>query len=257
MSRTTRQMVEAEAGFAMIFTLLLTVIIVATSIAIGGLMIHQVKPTLFSKKNVRTVDAASAGLQAAVGQLRSSSTSGAGDLTKLPCSDPADAGGVSLRVGNPTQSVSVAGDEITGTVSNDGTSTDTATYRTVIAYYSLDPTPHETDSTTAWWTNNDIACKAGIVKSVPTYAFIQSYGAGDGLPGLSSDTTGNRTQHAIYQFLATNGNTVGGRMPEYIAGMAGGSAGTMCMDAGTDTPVAGATLTMQPCLALGAPRRAT
>lgn len=252
MSRIKCRIAEAEAGFAMIFTILLTVIIVASSIAVGGLLVHQVNPSLFAKKNTRTVDAASAGLQAALGQLRGSQSSGSGDLTKLPCSDTADQGGVDIQVGSPTQSVTVSGDEITGTVSNDGTSTDVATYRADIVYYTKDPTPHESDSNTNWWSNNDIACKAGLVKSVPSYAFIQSYGQGAKLPQLSNPTTGNRTQHAVYQFLATNGNTVGGRIPEYYNSASGGQP-VMCLDAGSDEPSAGTIPRMKPCQALGTP----
>lgn len=246
-----RRMDEADGGFAMIFTILLTVIIVASSIAVGGLLVHQVNPSLFSKKNVRTVDAASAGMQAALGQLRSAQVSGAGDLTKLPCSDTTDASGVTLQTGNPTQSVTVAGDSITGTVESDGSSANTATYRTVIAYYATDPTSHEADSDLSWWSANAIPCKAGLVKSVPTYAFIQSYGQGDKLPGLTSGSTGNRTQHAIYQFLATNSNTQGGRLPEYYTT---GDSPVMCMDAGS-APAVGTTMTMQKCLALGTPQQ--
>jgi Tfp pilus assembly protein PilX len=249
MTRISRRMVDADTGFAMIFTLLLTVIMVASSIAVAGLMLSQVKPSMFSKKNVRTVDAASAGMQTALGQLRSASVGGSGDLTKLPCSDPSDLGGISLLAGNPSRTITVPGDQITGTVSDDGTSTDTVTYRTVIAYFQTDPTAHETDTTSTWWTSNAIPCKAGLVKTVPSFAFIQSFGAGAALPGLSLSTTGNRTQHAIYQFSATNGNTVGGRLAEFVNGVTP-QPDNMCLDAGT-SPAVGTTMTMQPCLALG------
>jgi Tfp pilus assembly protein PilX len=252
MTPITRRMPEADSGFAMIFTVLLTVIILASSIAVAGFLVHQVNPSLLSKKNVRTVDAASAGLQAALGQLRNSSSSGSGDLTKLPCSDTSDAGGVAIQVGNPTQTVTVSGDEIDGTVANDGVSTDTATYRADIVYFATDPTSHEGDSSTSWWSNNAIPCKAGLVKSVPSYAFIQSFGQGAKLPDISNASTGNRTQHAIYQFQASNGNTVGGRMAEYYSSASGGQP-VMCMDAGSSTPVAGAIPVMKPCQALGTP----
>ncbi|MBV9486485.1 MAG: hypothetical protein JO246_10545, partial [Frankiaceae bacterium] len=194
-------------------------------------------------------DAASAGMQAALGQLRNTVTNGGGDLTKLPCSDPVDAGGVQIQTGSPVQTGSVPGDELDGTVLDNGRAADTATYRTVIVYFQTDPTSHENDSTLSWWTNNAIPCKAGIVKYVPSYAFIQSYGVGQGLPGLASSHTGNRTEHGIYQFQATNGNTQGGRMPEYISG----SQDTICMDTGTgdNTPPAGTVPHMKACQALG------
>lgn len=245
----TRRTCDSDSGFAMIFTILLTVIIVASSVAVAGVMLHQVNPSLFSKKSLRTVDAASAGMQAALGQLRSASTAGAGDLTKLPCTDPVDKGGVSLKTGTPLTTFTVPGDQITGTVANDGVSTDTAAYRTVIVYFATDPTPHETDPTSTWWTSNAISCKAGLVKTVPSFAFIQSFGSAAGLPGLASASTGNRTQHAIYQFSATNGNTVGGNIAEFNSN----AQRSECLDAG-DTPGTSA-LTLAPCLALGTPRQ--
>jgi hypothetical protein len=87
---------------------------------------------------------------------------------------------------------------------------------------------------------------------VPSYAFIQSYGQGAKLPDLSDPTTGNRTQHGIYQFQASNSNTVGGRMAEYYNSSGGGHP-VMCMDAGSDEPTAGTIPHMKPCQALGTP----
>jgi Tfp pilus assembly protein PilX len=248
--RIVRSRQNSDGGFAMIFTLFLILVITVTSVTVADLMISQVGPTGAAKKSVRTVDAASAGMQAALGQLRNTSTNGGGDLTKLPCSDPTDAGGVTLDVGNPKQNVTVAGDQITGTVLTAPLSSNTATYRTVIAYFTLDPTSHESDPTTTWWTNNAIPCKAGIVKYVPTYAFIQSYGIGAQLPNQPA-TEGNRTQHAVYQFNASNTNTVGGRMAEFNSG----AQDTMCLDTGTAEPAAGTVPTMQPCLPLGTPQQ--
>ena len=248
--RIVRSRQSDDGGFAMIFTLFLILIIAVVSVTVADIMINQVGPTTLAQKQVRTVDAASAGMQAALGQLRNTSTNGGGDLTKLPCSDPTDAGGVTLTVGSPSQTVTVAGDQITGTVEQVTPASTTATYRTVISYFQTDPTSHENDSSTTWWTNNAIPCKAGIVKYVPTYAFIQSYGLGWQLPGESA-TEGNRTLHAVYQFNASNTNTVGGRMAEYNSG----AQDTMCLDAGTAEPTAGTVPTMQPCLALGTPQQ--
>jgi Tfp pilus assembly protein PilX len=248
--RIVRSRQNNDGGFAMIFTLFLILVITVTSVTVADLMFSQVGPTGLAKKSVRTVDAASAGMQAALGQLRNTATNGGGDLTKLPCSDPSDKGGVGLLVGNPYQSVTVAGDQITGTVETTAVSADTASYRTNIVYFATDPTAHENDSTTTWWTNNAISCKAGIVKSVPSYAFIQSFGTGAQLSGLAA-TTGNRTLHAVYQFNASNTNTVGGRMAEFNSA----AQDTMCLDTGTAEPTAGMTPTMQPCLALGTPQQ--
>jgi Tfp pilus assembly protein PilX len=246
MIRIVRSRADGDGGFAMIFTLFLILIITVASVMVADLMLSEVRPTGLAKKSIRTVDAASAGMQVALGQLRNTSTNGGGDLTKLPCSDPTDAGGVMLSVGSPAQSVSVAGDEVDGTVETGVTSGDTATYRTVIAYFATDPTSHESDSTSTWWTANAISCKAGIVKSVPSFAFIQSFGSGAQVSGLSS-TEGNRTLHAVYDFNASNTNTVGGRMAEFNSS----AQDTMCLDAGSTDPAVGTVPTMQPCLALG------
>lgn len=237
-----------DAGIAMIFTIFLILVITVTSVSLVALLLSQVKPTLLAKKQVRTVDAASAGLQAALGQLRNTTTAGVGDLTKLPCSDPTDSGGVNLLVGNPVQSVNVPGDSISGTVQNTSLAADQASYKTYLVYYATDPTSHENDSNTSWWSSHAIGCKAGIVKSVPSYAFIQSFGISAGVAGLTA-TEGNRTQHAIYQFSTTTGFTVGGRMAEYNTASPNQDL-SMCMDAGTN-PVANTIPVMQPCQALG------
>jgi Tfp pilus assembly protein PilX len=251
--RIVRSRQNNDGGFAMIFTLFLILVITVTSITVADLMIAQTGPTALQKKSVRTVDAASAGMQAALGQLRNTATNGGGDLTKLPCSDATGSGGVTLSVGNPHQNVTVAGDQITGTVLTTTPASNTATYRTVIAYFVLNPTSHEGDSTTTWWTNNAIPCRAGIVKYVPNYAFIQSYGIGSQLPN-STATEGNRTLHAIYQFNASNTNTVGGRMAEFND-TGSNTQDTMCMDAGTQEPTAGTTPEMEPCQPLGKPQQ--
>jgi Tfp pilus assembly protein PilX len=241
-----RRREEREDGFAMIMTIFLILIITVTTVAVAATMLQQVTPTNLVKKQIRTVDAASAGMQAALGQLRNTSTSGAGDLTKLPCSDPSDSGGVQLLVGSPASSVSVAGDQITGTVETTALSTNEGTYRTVIAYYSTDPTSHENDPDTSWWSANAIGCKAGLVKSVPTYAFIQSFGAGAGINGLSA-SEGDRTQHAIYQFSTTTTNIAGGRLAEFNSG----AQDSMCLDALNPEPAVGTQPEFEQCQAAG------
>ncbi|MBV9293489.1 MAG: ricin-type beta-trefoil lectin domain protein [Frankiales bacterium] len=248
MTRYCRRLASADDGFAMLFTLMFMFVLLATSIAVAGVFLSQARPTQYEKKFVRTGDAAEAGLQAGLGTLRNTQTSGQGDLTKLPCSDPADQGGVSVVIGSPQQQVSLPGDQISGSLTSNGQAANTAAYRAVIVYFASDPTSHETDSTTSWWTSNAIPCRAGLVDRVPSYAFIQSFGSGSQLGGLTS-TQANRAVHGVYQFSATNSNTVGGRIPEY-----GTSSPGMCMDAGA-SPAVGSTLTLQPCLALGTPRQ--
>jgi hypothetical protein len=244
-----------DDGFAMIFTIFLVVVIAATSIAVFDLVASQTQPTGFAKKYVRTADAAAGGMQAALGQLRAAVPVGAngnGDLTKLPCTDPSDSGGVTIHVGTPTQAIAVPGNAISGTVAADSNPQDVETYTTNVVYFATDPTPHEDDPTTAWWTANAITCEAGLVNSVPLYAFLQSVGGGTQVGGLTA-LSGNRTEHATYQFNTTDTQTAGGRLGEFNLSTGNNldAAGSMCLDAGSAEPSLGSTMTFQPCLSLG------
>jgi hypothetical protein len=237
---------EHEDGFAMIFTIFLIVVIAATSVGVFELVASQTTPTGFAKKYVRTADAAAGGMQAALGQLRSAAAGQSGDLTQLPCTDPSDSGGVTLHVGTPTQSIKVPGNQIAGTVTTDSNAQDAQTYVTDVAYFATDPTPHEDDPDTSWWSANAITCKAGLVNAVPSYAYLQSVGGGAQVAGLSA-LSGNRTEHATYQFKTTNTNVSGGRLGEFNLG----NQFQMCMDVGGVDPAAGTQPTMRPCLAQG------
>lgn len=244
-TRLHRAVSEGEGGFALVFALLIILIVSASSIAVAGVLYSQVQPSQYARKFVRTVNGAEAGMQAALGQIRNSTDStGAGDLTKLPCTYN---NGATLVLGTPPQSVSVSGDQISGTVMNDGNTVDSTSYRTVIAYYSSDPTSHENDPT--WMHDNAIPCLAGLVKTTPAYAFIQSFGKAPQVPGLTA-SQGNRTQHAVYEFSATNTNVIGGRLVEF-----GTSNPGMCLDVESTTPALGTQPQMESCLALGTPQQ--
>jgi Tfp pilus assembly protein PilX len=237
MTRRMRRYDDGEDGFAMIFTIFLIVVIAATSVAVFDLVASQSKPTAFAKKYVRTADAAAGGMQAALGQLRAAvltatSSTASGDIVQLPCSDTSDSGGVTLHVGTPSQPVNVAGNTFSGTVVADNNPQDVETYSTSVAYFATDPTAHEADPTTAWWSANAITCKANLLNSVPSYAFLQSVGGGSAIAGLGANS-GNRTEHATYQFKTTDSQVAGGRLAEFkIDGTR-----SMCLDAiGTNTP---------------------
>jgi Tfp pilus assembly protein PilX len=222
---------DGEDGFAMIFTIFLIVVIAATSVAVFDLVASQTKPTAFAKKYVRTADAAAAGMQAVLGQLRSAvltatTNTASGDIVQLPCTDTSDSPGVTLHVGTPNTAVVVAGSSFSGTVTADSNAGDLQTYSTAVAYFATDPTPHEADTTTSWWTTNAITCKGGLLDSVPSYAFLQSVGGGASLPGING-ASGNRTEHATYQFKTTDSQVAGGRLAEFkIDGTR-----SMCLDA--------------------------
>jgi Tfp pilus assembly protein PilX len=252
MTRLMRRFTQRDDnGFAMIFTIFLIVVVAATSLAVFNLVAGQTQPTAFAKKYVRTADAAAGGMQAALGQLRaavaSPSVAGAdGDLTALPCTDPADSGGVTLHVGTPSQAVKVAGNVITGTVASDSNGQDLQTYTTSEAYFTTDPTSHEADSTTTWWSAHAITCEAGLLNAVPAYAFLQSVGGGAGVAGLSA-VSGNRTEHATYQFNTTDTQQAGGRLAEFNLV----KQDQMCLDAMSAEPTIGTQPKFEPCLAQG------
>jgi hypothetical protein len=250
---------DGEDGFAMIFTIFLIVVIAATSVAVFDLVASQTKPTAFAKKYVRTADAAAAGMQAVLGQVRAAvltatGSTAKGDIVQLPCSDTSEGGGVTLHVGTPNQAVTVAGNTFSGTVISDNNPQDVQTYTSMVSYFATDPTPHEADPTTAWWTANAIKCKANLLDSVPSYAYLQSVGGGAQIGGLSS-FSGTRTEHATYQFNTTDSQVAGGRLAEFNLDT---TQPKMCLDAAgtnnltTAPPVAGRQPVFEPCLAQGA-----
>jgi Tfp pilus assembly protein PilX len=231
MTRRMRKYSDGEEGFAMIFTIFLIVVIAATSVAVFDLVASQSQPTAFAKKYVRTADAAAAGMQAALGQLRAavltaSSNTANGDIVQLPCSDTSDSAGVTLHVGTPQAAVTVAGNTFSGTVTADSNPQDVQTYSTAVAYFATDPTPHEADPTSAWWSANAIHCSANLLDSVPSYAFLQSVGGGAQVGGLSA-LSGDRTEHATYQFKTTDSQVAGGRLAEFKLD----GTRSMCLDA--------------------------
>jgi Tfp pilus assembly protein PilX len=253
MTRRMRRTHDGEDGFAMIFTIFLIVVIAATSVAVFDLVASQTKPTAFAKKYVRTADAAAAGMQTVLGQLRSAvltatGSTASGDIVQLPCSDTSDSTGVTVHVGTPTQAVAVPGNTISGTVTADNNPQDVQTYTATVSYFATDPTPHEADPTTAWWTTNAIKCKANLLDSVPSYAFLQSVGGGAQIGGLSK-SSGTRTEHATYQFNTTDTQVAGGRLGEYN----NGQQSAWCLDAfgSTGSAIVGKQPQFEPCLAQG------
>ena len=60
----------ADGGFAMLTVILLIMVCAAVSILMLGVVIAQVKPTVFEGKNTRTISAAEAGVDATTSQFR-------------------------------------------------------------------------------------------------------------------------------------------------------------------------------------------
>jgi hypothetical protein len=234
---------NGEDGFALVFSLLLIMIIAAVSIGVAGLIYSQTQPTQFARKNVRTVNAASAGTQVVLDKLRAANDgAGNGKLTLIPC---AGATGAQFKFGPTT--ANVPGATYTGAVSNNPGS---LTYNSSVAYLTQDPAAYEPGGTAGnttyaqfltWLQSNALSCP---LSAVPSYAFIQSTGLGAAVPGLQA-SQGNRSQHSIYQFATINTNIVGGRIIELNSNPA------MCIQARTASPNPGDGIDVAPCQAFG------
>lgn len=232
---------ERDGGFAMMIALMLIFIVASLSIAIAGVVYNQVKPTLNQRKDVATVNAAAAGLQVSLDQIRTASKINGsnqlvGVLSELRCSGPTGATFVDDNGG----SVQTPGATFAGTVNTTGgnaASAGTLRYQTSVAYYAADPSSQPL----SWLTANAMACP---LTAAPNYAYLQTHGLVNG----QATTSGDRTQHATYKFSTSNANIAGGRLIPLGANPA------LCVDAGT-APGPGTTLQMLPCQALGSPRQ--
>ena len=188
---------NGDDGFAMILALLLMVILPSTRVVLAGVREAQQRPTLLAKKYIRTINGAQAGLQNTLSALQSATTStGTGDPTKLPCSDPGDksaygGGGVSIYVtaaSGTTSQINVPGDPVTGTVATDGNGNDAIGYSVGVVYYNSNPQLHQNDATWLSSSANVISCRGGYVSSIPTYALVQSAGTGAQITGATATT---------------------------------------------------------------------
>ena len=80
-----------DDGFAMLLVILLIMVCATVSVLMLGVVVAQVKPTVFEAKSTRTIAAAQAGVDATLGQFRTATTVDAitndvyGDPRLLPC----------------------------------------------------------------------------------------------------------------------------------------------------------------------------
>lgn len=179
--------------------------------------IAQDRNTTFSASRVRALDAAQAGIDIAVGRIRaaqSTSSPGIGDSTKLPCGT------------------------ITGSLSDNSADT----YSVTLTYYASgnDPVSHPGATPmvcVAGYGTYDVASGA----LTPKYALLTSTGT-DGPSGNGKSS--GRTLLSTYVFQTSNTNIPGGVIRIYPAA---GATVAYCMDAGSGTPIAGTSLTLQVC----------
>ena len=186
--RFSRLRESRESGVALMSVMLFMILLSGMSLVLLAIILGQIGPSYAAQKGTKTVYAAQAGLQAALGVIRNiglaPNASGIvyGNLAKLPCS-------------------------VTGSVDGENPS---ITYAAAVTYYSEDPT----DKGDAWINNtaNQIACSpsTGVAKQ-PSFAYVVSRGTGTATAALSA-AEGNRSIAAVYKFRVTRVNVPGGRI---------------------------------------------
>lgn len=215
-----------DGGAALLIALFTMLLAGVLSLAVLATVIGQVAPTQFGQKNVRTVHAAEAGIDVALGELRNASTTDPadpatviGDRSQLPC----DSGGVGVLAGD------VAG------------SPGELEYRTEVRYFSQDPAGQDE----AWRDANMLACATlGGPVLTPNFALITSEGLGADLPRSGADA-GERQIETIYKFSLTNENVSGGLIARFNDGNSASL--NLCFDAGSETPNVGDPLLVKVC----------
>lgn len=173
---------DRDEGVAMMSAILMVLLMGALSTIILALVLSQVTPTQFARKNTRTIFAAEAGVEAALSQIRSAAAapdftgSVYGSLAALPCT-------------------------LTGTVADSGGE---LRYDVRVSYYKENPAGRS-DS---WLAANVMSCRP---VQQPAYARVVAEGYAEDLARLDA-TLGDRTLATVYQFKTTNTNIAGGRI---------------------------------------------
>ncbi len=177
---------RGEDGVALLTAIMFMIIMAGITTVLLSVVMNQIVPSYLSQKSTKTINAAQAGMQTALGTLRSigeADFTGAiyGDPGQLPCS-------------------------LKGQVN--AQAADGITYTVAFTYYSADPT----GQTASYVTSHTLACSASGVATQPKWVLIVANGLSPAVPGVSSATTGNRSLAALYKFRVTNVNNPGGRI---------------------------------------------
>ncbi len=194
---------------SLIFAMLLVLISTALASLMVPMLLLQINGTKSNLDAVRSLDAAQAGLDIAIGHIRAANDgAGNGVLSKLPCGPYA------------------------GTVGGGNAST----YSVSIAYYTSDPK----GLNAAQLAQINLPCLSGLgVENTPAYAQLQSQGTASGSGTLT------RNMQATYIFQTTNQNIAGGLIHVYKTS----TSTDLCIDAGSSSPGTGTKATMQACTA--------
>ncbi|HEY3715523.1 MAG TPA: ricin-type beta-trefoil lectin domain protein [Jatrophihabitantaceae bacterium] len=193
--------------------LMVTIVGLLLSAMLVPLLVTQDRATRFGTSRVHALDAAQAGIDATLGQIRAAvDGTGIGDSSRLPC-------------GPISGSVDSAGD---------------GAYTVGVEYFTADPVANPTAAKmlcALGYGTYDAASGA----FTPSYARITSTGT-DGR--AVNGSSGGRTLLTTYVFKTSNTNVPGGVLRIYPAA---GNTTALCVDAATSTPSAGASVTLQTC----------
>lgn len=186
-SQCDRRMKRDESGVAIMSVILVMFMILIMSTLVLGIVLSQVRPTLFSNKNTRTISAAQAGVDATISQIRNATTVDAagetvGEIHYLPC-------------------------QASGAVDGSDAST---SFSATIRYYKEDPEGREKQ----WLEDEALECFQGPsafgLKAVPHFAIITSIGM-DETATVMSDVA-DRTIEVKYTFPLTTRTISGGQI---------------------------------------------
>lgn len=217
---------QDDSGAALLISLLTILIATSLSVAVLGSVVSQLTPAQFGMKNTRTAHAAEAGLDTALGVIRTAlspspqdNTTIVGDRRKLPCT-------------------AASSGSLSGTVAG---SSGNLTYVVQITYFDEDPAGKDS----AWRTANALACTANGPVQTPLYAVLSSTGSGTGTGPTGAAGIASRTLETVYNLSFTNRNVTGGLIHSYFDDNA--ATLDLCFDAGSATPPVGTSLLVQRC----------
>jgi hypothetical protein len=214
-ARPTGTAAHGDRG-SMPLAMLITLVGILVSTALVPVVVNQISGTRAVSNRTQELQAAQAGIDMALAQLRgATTTAGAGDLELLPPCTLTGSNGPDLSTGSPATRMR---------------------YRVTITYYQLGDEADEPEPQ---------ACPPIYV---PVKATLTATGGRSANAGsLTVGSLGTRTIEATYTFRTNNENITGGAIQ-----LAAPAVNPLCMDAGPDaSPAAGSRVKMQRCKAGG------
>jgi len=208
---------DERGSLPMLMMVMLVGVVLSTFMV--SVVISQTTSTRFTTSREQALNAAQAGLDVALAQIRTATASGAGTLTTLPCwthrNGAAHSGSV---VSDPS-----------------GTQVGSGSYSVFVDYYMSDPVVGHQDPVAS--PNATMVCAPGYGtfdpvsgKGAPIFALITS--TGNVAAGGASGTTSGRTLVSTYVFRLDNRNISGGIMRLYPQG----ANPPVCMESATAVP---------------------